>query len=520
MKNYILRKVFNIRSDEIKKANYLIALFFVVGFYFTSLGSISISVFDMRFGAKYLPYILFIFPVINLVFSFFYIRILPKISKQRLIKYFMLFVFIVYCFNFAILKGVFPSKIFFAVFLLLSMLVTEKLYFISMMLIQDVTDVDSIKRILPLSTTIFTIASIISAFLIGRFSGVISADTLFLISGIFIFPIAFFANAILTKYKTVRDILSTGRDEGFTETFRYIRDNSFIFILILVAVVVDITFNINDYLYNVISSGAIPQESKFVGFVGTTETFRYILTLAVDIFLFTKIVTRLGSLNAVKIIFLNAVIGTAIVLYGSKNIYMVMSSKIIYTVLVMLLSYSLMQILYQPIHQKYKEKVMIIADTIVIMAGSLIGGFLTLLHSWGYISTAWINYICLIVVAGTFILWQIKQAGFIRIIERSMNLAESLDINKLFGKIGISGFLPYMTKKVEHGKPFEKILMLDISKHIDFNGKEKLFASALGNGDLEIKMKIIDLVYEGSVPFKVLTDNCRELLRDTQALNT
>jgi MFS family permease len=518
MKNYFLRKVFHIRTDEFKKAEVLIAFFFAAGCYFTFIGSISISVFDMRFGAKYLPYILFLFPVINLVFSFFYMKVLPRISKRKLFRYFMLLALLIHLFNFSILNGMFSSKLFFAVLLLLSMLVAEKLYFISMILLQDVADVESIKRLLPLSTAVFTIASILCASFISRFAGVISVEMLFLVSGVFIFFIAYFADVILKKYRTVSRTSSAARNDGSWETFKYIRDNPFIFILILVAVVVDVTFNINDYLYNVIASGIIPEEAKFVGFVGTTETFRYILTLAVDLFLFTRVVTKLGSLNAVKIIFINAVIGAVLILAGSGHIYLIMSSKIIFTVMVMLLSYSIMQILYQPVHQKHKEKVMVIADTVVIMAGSLIGGLITLLHSYGCLSTRLINYISIAAAVCMLALWQMKQAGFIRIIERTMNLSDSLDINKLFGKMGMSGFLPYMSKKVEQGKPFEKMLMLDILRRADFGEKEKLFKNALLESDLEIRMKIIDRTFEGNIPFAVLTESCRELAADTEAL--
>ena len=96
MKNGVLSKAFNIRTDEYKKARYLIAFFFAVGFYFTFLGSISISVFDIRFGAKYLPYILFLFPALNLLFSLVYMKILPKVSKRKLFRYFMLFVLLIH----------------------------------------------------------------------------------------------------------------------------------------------------------------------------------------------------------------------------------------------------------------------------------------------------------------------------------------------------------------------------------------------------------------------------------------
>jgi hypothetical protein len=182
------------------------------------------------------------------------------------------------------------------------------------------------------------------------------------------------------------------------------------------------------------------------------------------------------------------------------------------------LSYSLMQILYQPVHQKYKEKVMIIADTVVTMAGSLLGGLITLMHSYGYISTSLINLITIAAAVFMLVLWQIKQVGFIRIIEKSMNLADSLDISKLFGKMGISGFLPYMAKKAEQGKPFEKILMLDILRRADFEGKEKLFKDVLVRGDLEIRMKIIDMAFEGSIPFTVLSESCGELVKDTEVI--
>lgn len=100
MKTNILKKIFNIRQDEYKKAKYLSAFFFAIGFYFTFISSISISVFDMRLGAKYLPFILFIFPMLNIVFSFVYMKVLPRISKRVLFRYFIFFVFLYPLFEF------------------------------------------------------------------------------------------------------------------------------------------------------------------------------------------------------------------------------------------------------------------------------------------------------------------------------------------------------------------------------------------------------------------------------------
>lgn len=506
MRAYILRKAFNIKTDELKKANYLIAMFLAVGFYFTLLGSISISVFDIRFGAQYLPYILFLFPVINIVFSYVYMKFLPIISKRMLFRYFIIIVFVIHLFNFMILEGVISPRLFLAVFLLLSMLVCEKLYFTSMILIQDVVDIESIKRILPMSTTVFTIASVTAAFLLRQLSGIIPLETLFMISGVFVIFIAYFADTILKKYRILPEEADTSGDEGFRGTLKYIRENSFFLILFLIAAVVDVTFNINDYLYNVIASTLNPQEENLVGFIGTTETFRYILTLVVDLFLFTRLVMKFGSMNLMKLVLLNIVLGATLISFGSGNPYALMISKIIFTVLVMLLSYSLLQLLYQPVHPKYKEKVMVIADMVVVLVGSLLGGVITLMHSKGIISLTFINTLTIVVSLAMLVLWQIKQPGFISIIEKTMNLSENLDIGKLFGKSGISGFLPYMTEKVKSGKPFEKLLMLDILKNADFKDKEKAFKSVVSQGNLEMRMKIIDMAFEGQLPLGVLAD--------------
>lgn len=511
MKAYILKKAFNIRADELKKADYLIAFFFAVGFYFTLIGSISISVFDIRFGAQFLPYILFLFPVLNIVFSYAYMKFLPKVTKRNLFRYFILIVFLIHVFNFLILEGVFASKLFFAVFLLLCMIVAEKLYFISMIVIQDVVDVESIKRILPMSTIVFTVASITAAIFVREFANIIPVETLFLISGVFVFFIGYFADIILKKYITITEESSITKDEGFRGTFKYIRENSFFLILFLLAAVVDISYNINDYLYNVIASTIIPHEAMLVRFIGTTETFRYILTLAVDLFLFTRLVIKFGSMNMMKLVFVNIIAGTVLITFGSGSIYAVMTSKIIYTVLVMLLSYSLMQLLYQPVHQRYKEKVMIVADVVVSLAGSIIGGIITLMHSEGYLSLMFINSITVAAALAMLVLWQIKQAGFISIIERSMNLSDSLDIGKLFGKSGMAGFLPYMMKKVKNGKPYEKLLMLDIIKNAEFKDKEKFFKNVVLQGNIELRMKIIDMAFDGAIPLKILADSCKVL---------
>lgn len=498
-------KFMKVRREETKKVLFLSAFSFVVGWYFTLINSISISVFDIRLGAKFLPYVYFVFPLVNFAFSMIYLKKMPGMNKRILFRYFTVLLLVIHLFNYLVVREVFGNGIFIAVFLLLSLLVVEKLYFMTMVVLQNVVDVESIKRLLPVATGAFIIASIIAATVVRYASGLDRTDLLFLLSLLFIFPIAWFGDILIKRFSAASGrqgpANSTG---GLREALGYIKGTRFILLIILLGAIVDITYNINDYLYNVLASSALPVESSLMSFVGSTESIRYILALLFDLFLFTRLVTGLGSLNAVKLVLGNIILGSALILAGHLDIQFILASKVIFNVMIMQLTYSLMQLLYQPVNNRYRDTVMVLADLVVILAGSIIGGGISLLHSLGILGTNTLTVISIIFALVMIILWQLKQSGYVSVIEKTMNFTDCFDSDKILGKVGLSGLRTYISDKIYGSSNQDKIFALGLIKYADDKDKEKLVKHSFKTGNIEVRLKISDMIFDGSVKSEFL----------------
>ena len=478
-----------------KQKRYLAAFFFAIGVYTTVTGSISVAVFDIRFGARYLPYIYILFPFINAIFSIVYIKKLPSLNKRQLFKYFMAAVIILHILGFLILKGAFGYKLLYAALLLVTLLFEENFILLGMMIVQEVSDIESIKRLLPFTSASAITGSIAAALAVNSISYVLRTEYMFLAVLVFVPIIGYAADVLLRKYRIVTEDYQTGRNGSFSETFKYIRENSFYFLLILLPAVVGIAFNINDYLYNVKASAILGSETGMVRFIGATASFRYAFALLVELLLFVRIVTRLGSFNSVKLVLVSSLLGTGLILYNGGELAAILVSKVVFSVLVMQLNLSVMQVMMSPVDRRYKDNLIILTDIVVSFTGYVLAGIISLLHSGNILDTGFISIVSAVVCIIMLVLWTMKQSSFVSALERNINLPDE-GIRRLLGKTGVSGLFGHACEKIKYGSPSEIIIALDLLKYGEADRSAELLKDAFVAGSTEVRMKIIDLLME------------------------
>jgi hypothetical protein len=494
-----IKKILKVNPEEIGKVKYLAGFFFVIGFYNTMNISISFSVFDIRFGAKYLPFMYLLFPFVNALFTIFFIKKLPKMNKRSLFRVFIFIVFLVHVLDFLILKEVFSFKLVYVFLIISSIAVVENLSFLSVIVVGEVVTIESIKRLLPLSTASLTIGSIAAAFVINNFSVYFKPEYIFLATTLAIPLTAYFADVLLKRFRVIQMEEENIKKGSFIETFKYMKENSFFFLLILLAVFIDITVNVNNNFYNIIASGFFNNEKNLVSFVGSTETYRYILSLAIDLFLFTIVIMKIGTPNTVKAVLLSAIAGIGLMALGERNVNMALISKIIFSVLVYQMSFSLVQILFQPANKRYKENVLIISDMFVKFIGCIVGGLVSLMYAYGYLNIYSASVVCAVATLMMLVLWYKKQSGFITATEKTLNFSDDIDLRKLFGSRGIANYIPILEEKLKHGNYSDMVFALDFTKRVDLKEKEEFMLLAYRRNNIEIKLKIIEDVFERNV---------------------
>lgn len=490
-----LEKVFNIHPHERKRVKYLFAFFFAVGFYTICVNTIIISAFNIRFGAIYLPYIYIIFPFVYLLSSIVYIKIMPVMDKRILFRYFIMVVFILHVLGFFILQGVFGYSLLYAFLLIAALFIEDNLIFLAVLIVQDVVDIESIKRLLPLASGSTTLGAISGALLLNNTAHLISSNLLFLIILPCIIAIACYADILLQKFKVIIEEPTGGKESSVAETLAYMRENWFYILLVAMVVVQLLATNINEFLFYNIATNILADESKLLAFLGTTAAYQYILVLLLNFFILTRLVLKLGSLNTVKLVLVSAVIATSLMMLSENLIFLALVSKVIFFVLVAELNESLTQMFFQSVNRRYKETFLIVTDLLITFAGYGLAGLIALGYSYGFFNIYIISGIALFFLAGMLMIWHLKQASFIVAMEKTIRTMGELDIKKIFGSMGLHRHLPALIQKIKYGSNEEKMVTLDLFERLDFKDKEVVLIASFARGNIVFKFRVLDMIF-------------------------
>ena len=499
-----LAKTFKIQPVETRKTACLIIFFYAVGFYCMAITAVAFSVFNIRFGARFLPFIFLLFPFIYLFCSIIYIKVLPVTDKKVFFRYFILLALALHLTGLFILNDVFGSSLFYAFLLIIVMFIEDNLLILSVIIVQNVTDIESIKRLLPLTSGSATIGAFSAAVLINNTAHIFTPLQLLSISTLFLVIIAGTADLLLSRHRVVSMEALKTVESGFLATLKYIKVNWFYALLILQVIVVLFVANINDYFYHVIVSNTLGNESAVMAFIGLTGTVQYMFFLIFSFFILLPLVIKAGSLNAVKIVLFSAILASTLMMLSKETIMLALFSKVIFFVLVVGFNASLEQVLYKTVDSRFHDSFIATTDLFVSFAGYITAGLAALLFSYGQVSIYLLSGVSIAVAAIMLAAWHLKQPAFVPALQNTLSFSEDLDVEKLFGQKGIKKFLPQVTKKILDGTPAEKSFALEIIERIDFEEKEELILQAFKKGDLFLKFKILDLIFEQKISGRFL----------------
>ncbi|MEN6562021.1 MAG: hypothetical protein ABFD11_00600, partial [Christensenella sp.] len=84
--------------------------------------------------------------------------------------------------------------------------------------------------------------------------------------------------------------------------------------------------------------------------------------------------------------------------------------------------------------------------------------------------------------------------------------AKAGDMKLALGEDGIRQLLPYFRQQMSEGTSVAKLLILDLIRGIEFDGKDALVRTAFTSGSLEVRIAIIDQIFEWNLPYDLLAD--------------
>ena len=172
-----------------------------------------------------------------------------------------------------------------------------------------------------------------------------------------------------------------------------------------------------------------------------------------------------------------------------------------------------LQIFLLPPDRKYKNA-SLGTLSFLILIGALEIFHQTLNSSWKMIIPYGVLMI-LYLVLQAFSLWKQRSIQMIQIAMGNSAMAGNLKL--ALGPEGIRQLIPYFRTQMSEGSSVARLLILEIIRGIDFNGKEDLAKTAFNSGQLEVQFAVIDQIFDWLLPYSLLVyvvNNCAESLAE------
>ena len=84
--------------------------------------------------------------------------------------------------------------------------------------------------------------------------------------------------------------------------------------------------------------------------------------------------------------------------------------------------------------------------------------------------------------------------------------ARATDMKRALGEDGVRQLLPYFQQQMSGGTTAARLLILDLVRGIEFDGKDALVRTAYDSGPLEVRLAIIDQIFDWNLPYELLVD--------------
>lgn len=82
--------------------------------------------------------------------------------------------------------------------------------------------------------------------------------------------------------------------------------------------------------------------------------------------------------------------------------------------------------------------------------------------------------------------------------------ARAGDMKLALGEDGVRQLLPYFRQQMSTGSTAARLLILDLIRGIEFDGKDALVKSAYDYGPLEVRLAVIDQIFDWNLPYELL----------------
>ena len=141
---------------------------------------------------------------------------------------------------------------------------------------------------------------------------------------------------------------------------------------------------------------------------------------------------------------------------------------------------------------------------VLVVLGCAVGAFLTVTKPGAHLVA--IDMALLVCCAALQTICMNRQRRMKLMLLAFQNSAKAGDIKLALGEDGIRRLLPYFHQQMSGGSSVAKLLILNLIRGIEFGGKDALIETAFANGSLEVRIAIVDQIFEWFLPYELLPE--------------
>lgn len=482
-----------------KRERLLFIYYFAIGLYTAVLFGLGFAIFNITVGAKYLPFVYIIFPLLDAVTALLMARLITKRGIRTFFHRFLIVVIGVHVLMLPVLFQYTNSWWSFGLMLVLLIAVSENLLFTRSYLVQEVFALDELRRWIPVAISYGAIGALIGGAILRATEGILAPGIVFL----FVLP------ALLVIEYTTHSLLDTVRGKG-TEIFgkrmvtgksiwRYATGQSFLPLLIACVAIIAVSDTVNEYLFHFHSTSIIQDIDRLTGFLGVFLTIRYSTELFLNLFLYNRLVKRIGSINIMPVLLVVAALSLVIMNLTQGQLYWVLFARTLSAVAVLGFLMYLLEVFYQLFDPLYRPALVTLVGYIDAFAGYALGGGILVIHSMGGLSVELVIVGLSILLLAFAVLWMLNKKGFIDMLDATQSADVSSSVEDLIGSVQSTEMIETLIERARSGSRSERLFLFYTIKKQPVEKQMDWLSSLFEMSEMELRVTILEHVFESDL---------------------
>jgi len=485
--------------EIMKRERLLIIYYFSIGLYSAVLFGLGFALFNVEVGADKLPIVYVIFPFLDALTAYVMARVITKKGLKVFFKRFIVAVILVHILLLPMMFQYISMRVTYGLMLVLLIAISENLLFTRTYLVQEVFTLEELRKWVPIAISFGAVGALIGGAFLRLSEGLFASGFLFL----FIFPvllvIGYTSNQLLLTVGSANREIFSKRMVTIKSIWSYTTGQAFLPLLIGCVALIAITDTINEYLFHFHSTSALNNLEQLTGFLGVFLTLRYGTELILNLFLYNKLMKRMGSINLMPFLLSLAAISLIVVSFASQGLYLALVGRVLSIVAVIGFLMYLLEVFYQLLDPIYRPALVTIVGYIDAFSGYAIGGSVLLLHTVGGIPVKFIVGLLAIVLVALAFLWIRNKRGFIDVLNASQSAELSGSVEDIIGSGGSENMLAALMKNAEFGSRSERLFLLYVIKNQSVEGQKVWLNQLFNISEMEIRVTILEHIFESRI---------------------